>query len=330
VKWFKEITKDYENLKDLHNQNSQLNDKWNICKEKCDSCYFTCSLLKGHPEKHDCLCDHKCKEKCLICKEINKDNNDVNNINQCSKQSGHPDNHSCDKFHSCSGICVYHPYSNDCKDCNGKCSLDYPHKGQAHNCGASKHHCKEKCYLNGKARCCGENCNSENLLEDHIHKCGNQHYCNKECDYKKDSKPESCNNICCNSLPEHEGKHYCGNMHKCNHDCDYKGKSIACDREGKCILPYPHENCKHRCTMTHKCKEECIYKKDSRPGTCGEFCNETLNEDYSHEGIHICGKDHKCNHDCFYKDISRDCGGKCNLPFPHTEHNCLKTHKCKN
>jgi len=267
--------------------------------------------------------DHKCKEKCQICKEIRRDNND---IKQCTKESGHFDNHLCEQFHNCLEICVYSEYA---ENCNNKCILEFGHK-EKHHCGVKEHHCKEKCHLYGKANGCDGKCNSKNPLEKHQHECGNIHKCKEECRYKNDSKPEFCDNIC-NQNYGHKEIHHCGKIHNCNHDCDYKNKSRGCD--GKCTLPYPHENSGHTCNKIHKCNVECKYINDSKPESCDNICNEVLNKDYTHEGIHKCGKEHKCNHVCDYKDKARGCNenGKCNLTYPHEgrEHNCLETHKCK-
>ena len=334
-KWIKEITNDYDNLKYFQSKISTLSNNWRLCQEKCESCYINCSKLKNNDNiqhKHECGYDHKCKEKCQKCKEINIDEK-KNEIQQCTKGLGHSDDdHSCDQFHRCLKECDY-PHSKNCKK---DCSLELNHKGE-HKCNELTHYCNGQCNLYEIANNCNKECklplgpipNTKLLGHEGKHNCCQEHKCKKVCEYEKDSKPDSCNKICdkiCNINYEHEGIHKCGKEpHYCNHDCDYKINSRDCG--GKCILTWPHDG-KHNCCKDHKCKEYCKHKDNSKPDSCGEFCNWGINE---HEE-HNCGKVHLCNSDCHFKDKSRDCKEKCVLNWPHDNqlHNCgkNKVHRC--
>jgi len=312
--WIKEMTENYNNLKELRNQYSPLDNIWILCQEKCKYCYYKCCLLQGHQKEHECPYNHKCKEKCSYCYESKC--NDENCEHNCENKSGHPGIHKCSHLHQCKGNCSLKEFSIDCKE---KCILEYNHS-QNHDCGIKIHHCKENCYLIGKARKCNKKCNLPFPHEGKEHDCGAIHYCLNDCDLKNKSK--KCKEICILEY-NHGQKHDCGEIHYCIENCYLNGKAKDCGKN--CILPYQHEG-EHNCRQKHYCLFPCDLK-DKSIG-----CEGTCILEYDHKGNHDCGKAHYCMEDCHLKDKSNKCGEKCKLKLPHKgkNHNCGEIHYCNN
>ena len=314
-KWLNEITKDFKNLKELQNKDSNLNNKWIICNQKCKYCYYKCCLLQNHDKEHKCAYDHKCKEKCLICFNCRCIEKNCDQL--CKIESGHPDNnHSCKHFHKCKDNCIFKGFSNDCK---GECSLEYGHSDN-HNCKAEIHYCNRKCHLNGKARGCKEKCSYKLPHDGKEHDCCVQHYCMEKC-YLKD-KSEGCENICKLEFG-HAGEHKCNGKHYCIGFCFYKDKAKNCKE--RCKLEYPHEGKKHDCGNEHFCKGVCSFKDKS------EGCENNCKFKYDHTGNCKCNGKHYCIDFCFYKDKAKNCKERCKLEYPHEgkKHDCGNEHFCK-
>ena len=151
-KWLQEITRDFNNLKNLQNPYSPLDNIWKICNQDCKYCFLKCCKLQGHDNIHECPYNHKCKEKCLICENCKCVDEKCKSI--CNDKLGHSGNHICSHKHQCKKICDLNSFT---KDCKGGCILEYNHK-EKHTCGVEIHHCKENCYLVGKTKKCGEKC----------------------------------------------------------------------------------------------------------------------------------------------------------------------------
>ena len=310
--WIKEITKDFNNLKDLQKHYSPLDSKWIICQQSCKDCFYKCYLLQGHEKEHKCPYDHKCEEKCSICLKCNCNDEKCKQI--CYNKSGHPDIHSCGHFHQCKEDCEKKKKSIDCK---GICILEFEHK-EKHNCGLKIHHCNDKCYLIEKTKNCGKKCSLE-YPHDGEHLCGEKHFCKEKCDLKE--KAIGCKGDC-KLKYGHNESHNCGEKHFCKEKCDLKEKTIGC--KGNCELKYGHYE-SHNCGEKHFCKEKC----DLKEKTIG--CKGNCELKYGHNESHNCGGKHICNKNCELKNISKNCGEKCNLEFPHEgkSHFCGKDHYCQ-
>ena len=313
-RWIKEMTNNYNNLKELQKLYSPLEDIWKICNEKCKNCYYKCCLLQGHEKEHECPYNHKCKEKCSIC--IKCECNEKNCDRICYNKSGHSDVHKCLHVHQCMEKCSKKDFSIDCK---GRCILDYGHE-KDHECGLKIHHCKENCYLNGKSKNCKKKCILPFPHEGKEHNCGQKHFCLNNCCFK--DKSIGCKGECILEYG-HKQNHNCGENHYCPEYCSFNGKSKNCDE--KCILQYPHEGI-HNCGKKHYCSQQC-YFKDKSNGCRGECILE-----YDHNEKHDCGGDHYCIKYCYLKYKSNNCGEKCILKLPHDgeNHFCGKVHYCKN
>ena len=105
--------------------------------------HLICCKLSGHPGKHECPYDHKCKEKCQFCL-ISTCNVD-GCTGDCQKETCHPDEHTCKHFHKCLHNCEY--YDN----CKKGCILSCEHKGN-HRCDIPIHICTDDCEYKNKAR----------------------------------------------------------------------------------------------------------------------------------------------------------------------------------
>ena len=137
--WVKQITNDFNDLKNMQIQDSRLDNIWTICQDRCKYCYYNCILLQGHDKEHKCPYDHKCKEQCSICKERNCNNNNCSHT--CEDKAGHTGKHICTHFHQCKKECKYKDFS---INCNGICILEYGHKEEIHSCGILEHDCTTK------------------------------------------------------------------------------------------------------------------------------------------------------------------------------------------
>ena len=89
--WLEEITKEYDSLKNLRNQYSNIDGIWTLCRQKCKYCYYNCCFLQDQEEEHKCPYNHKCKEICSLC--INSKCNDKDCEHIFGDKSGHPNNH---------------------------------------------------------------------------------------------------------------------------------------------------------------------------------------------------------------------------------------------
>ena len=314
LRWIKEMTNNYNTLKELQKQYSPLDNIWKICNEKCKNCYFNCCLLQGHKEEHECPYNHKCKEKCSICIKCECTEKKCEHI--CYYKSGHPDIHKCLHMHQCMENCSLKDFSIDCK---GRCNLEYGHENN-HECGLKIHHCKENCYLNGKAKNCKKLCKLPFPHEDKEHNCGQVHFCLSDCCFKDKSIGCKAN---CTLIYGHKEDHNCGENHYCKEYCSLSGKAKNCGE--KCILSYPHEG-NHDCGKKHYCSKQCNLKGRSNG------CKGSCNFEYGHKGNHDCGGDHYCTAKCHLKYKSNNCGGKCILKLPHEGemHSCGQVHYCKN
>ena len=326
-RWFKEITRDHEDLYNKYKQkyniyieksknyinfyepdfvnkveiehDSILNKRWIICKEKCKKCFSRCYLILGHINEHQCFYDHKCKNKCEICQitKCKEENCDLN----CTVPLSHDDLHSCQHFHQCNDICNYNDKT---KDCEGRCILEYNHKGD-HICGLKIHHCKAACYLKGISENCLGVCNLE---YPHIeeHNCQIEHLCNKECDLKECSL--ECKIKCKKIYGHKEEQHICGGIHVCKGICYLKGKAEGCGE--KCSLKYLHDD-KHNCGKIHYCQQECDYIN----------CKGKCRFEFPHpqEKEHLCKdkKEHSCFKNCYLKEKSTNCKSLCSLKYGH-------------
>ena len=311
--WLKEITKSHENLKELRNQYSLINNIWVLCKQQCKYCYYNCCFLQGHQGEHLCPYNHICKEICSLC--IGSQCLDKNCEHNCTEKAGHSENHTCNHIHQCNENCIFMDYTNDCK---GKCILNLGHENN-HFCGFENHHCNANCDLYIKANNCKGKCILSYPHEGKEHDCGEKHYCKSDCCLK--DKSEGCNGFC-NLEYGHKGNHYCGKEHICIEKCCLIEKAKNCS--GKCILPYPHDGKMHNCGQIHYCLNECSYINESYG------CSKNCNRIYNHEGIHNCGKNHFCIADCSLINCSVGCGKKCGLEYPHEgkEHICKSEHYC--
>ena len=312
-KWLQEITRDFQNLKNLEKTYSPLDNIWKICYQKCKHCFLKCCKLQGHDNIHECPYDHKCKEKCSICQNCKCI--DEKCEEKCNDQLGHSGIHVCNHKHQCKKMCDLYPDTNDCK---GQCILEYNHK-EKHNCGVEIHHCKYNCHLAGKTKNCGEKCIYSYPHEGKYHICEKTHYCIDKCKYKGQSK--GCNEDCKLEYG-HQGIHLCDGKHYCINDCHLKDKARNCKE--KCLLEHPHEGKEHSCGNVHYCKDKCDYFEKS------EGCKEICTREYGHNEIHLCNGKHYCTEDCYLKDKAKNCGVKCKLEYPHNgkEHNCINQHKC--
>ena len=312
-RWIKEMTNNYNSLKELQKQYSPLDDIWKICNEKCKNCYYKCCLLQGHEKQHECPYNHKCKEKCSICIKCECTEKKCEHI--CYNKSGHPDAHKCLHMHQCMENCSLKDFSIDCK---GRCNLEYGHE-KDHECGLKIHHCKEKCYLNGKSKNCKELCNLPFPHEGKEHNCGQVHFCLNDCYFK--DKSIGCKGSCKFEYG-HKEKHDCGGDHYCKEFCYLNNIAKNCGE--KCILQYPHEG-DHDCGKKHYCSKLCYFKDKSNG------CKGSCKFEYGHKEKHDCGGDHYCKQNCYLKYKSKNCGGKCNLKLPHEgeNHFCGKVHYCK-
>ena len=313
-KWLEEITKSHENLKDLRNQYSIIDNIWILCRQKCKYCYYNCFLLQGHKDEHRCPYDHKCKEKCNLCEK--SECSETNCKHNCEQKAGHHEEHKCNHLHQCKENCIF---KNNSKDCQGRCILNIGHE-KNHTCGLSNHHCNENCELYTKANNCKGKCSLLYPHEGKKHDCGEEHFCMMSC-YLKD-KAKGCK-IICSLKYGHEGNHFCSEKHICIENCNLMGKAKNCLE--KCILPYPHDGKIHDCGNEHYCINECsLINKTSG-------CNKICNLIYGHEGNHNCGEKHFCISDCSLLNLSEGCGKKCALEYPHEgkEHLCSREHFCK-
>ena len=336
-KWIEEMTKNYDTLKNLQEQHSPINDCWRICKIQCRNCFLQCCKLQGHSGSHECPYNHKCKEKCQICIEVNCNEKECSRI--CDKKAGHEDEHSCGHFHSCSEKCQYFSKTIDCKE---KCCLEFNHKDN-HRCKLIIHHCKEKCYLNEEANNCDQQCVLPYPHEEN-HNCNKLHRCKKKCSLEG---KRNCKTICIKEY-NHKGDCNCEEKHYCIEKCDLYEEANNCGQQ--CVLEYPHEE-SHNCNQQHMCKDVCSLKDKSIS------CNINCSLPYGHSLPHKCNlEDHKCNgkcrinqscqnrcslpaghdndclcgkctcpHPCQFKDYSRNCQGTCILTGGHTD----KVHKCQ-
>ena len=311
--WLKEITKTHENLKELRNQYSLINNIWILCRQQCKYCFYNCCFLQGHQGEHLCPYNHKCKEICGLC--INSKCLEENCEHNCTEKAGHPEEHTCNHIHQCNENCIFMDYTNDCK---GKCILKLGHENN-HYCGLENHHCNANCDLYIKANNCKGKCILSYPHEGKEHDCGERHYCKSDCSLK--DKTEGCNGYC-NLEYGHEGNHYCGKDHICIAKCCLIDKAKNCS--GKCILTYQHEGKMHNCGQIHYCLNECSLVNESYG------CNKNCNLIYGHEGNHNCGKTHFCIADCSLISCSLGCGKKCGLEYPHEgkEHICKSEHYC--
>jgi hypothetical protein len=227
-KWLENLTSSFtdENTNLLKDINYDLDERWKLCKEKCDfNCYLTCSKILGHSGEHDCNFDHKCHQKCQIC-EIT-DCKDENCEHICTMPAGHPHRedlpekilHSCSNFHKCEKN-VECQFKN-LEGCTKVCQLGFNHK-------------ESNCF------------------------CKSRHICGEECCYKNESK--GCLIKCCKDL-NHEPPHLCeSKVHKCTKDCNLKNKSKGCKNGGKCSLLLPHEECLCNKDVVHYCIENCFFQ----------------------------------------------------------------------
>ena len=324
--WLEQITKDLLDLKknifnevfNINNSASILNQIWEICQDKCKHCYNRCYLLKNHVNKmeHKCFYDHKCKGKCQFCPLSKCEEKGCGN--NCTLEMSHPDPHSCLHFHPCNDKCILNENSNNCEI---NCILEYGHK-EPHTCGKKIHYCKGTCSLNDKARNCNIKCCLEYPHEGKEHICNSEkHLCKLDCELKEETT--GCNEKCALEYNHKENNHLCDAKHYCKHDCFYKDKAEACGET--CNLEYPHKGKEHNCEKLHKCKENCFYKDISK--NCEIKC--ILN--YHEEGQHTCGVIHDCNKQCYLFNEAKKCGGECKLKLPHKEgekHICDKIHYC--
>ena len=333
-KWLDNLTSSFVEIdtKSLKQFNFSLEEKWKICGEICNKCYYPCTKILGHAKEHNCEFDHLCHEKCQICENIIKCNE-----NDCAqtckhKKAGHgrdanmPENilHICSHFHQCQKNKICH--LNHLEGCNKICQLDYNHEGECY-C-KSKHFCDKDCCYKKYSKGCKGKCNQEiNHKGEHI--CESiEHFCTRDCSLKKLSKGCINKGKCSLKLPHEncqcKGKHYCIN------DCSLKEKSRGCGE--KCILPYGHYG-ECICDKMHKCKEDC-YCKNEKVRECDGICD--LNYGHDKDILHNCGKKHFCDNECSYKTKARNCKEdkkKCILEFDHkgipctcgSEHLCSKT-----
>jgi len=299
--WLEEITKEHDNLKDLRNQYSNIDNIWTLCRQKCKYCYYNCCLLQDHEDEHKCPYDHKCKEICSLC--IKSQCNDKNCEHSCIDKSGHPDFHECGHYHQCNDNCVKKEYS---KNCKGRCMLKLGHENE-HDCGLETHYCKSLCDLNSKTKNCKKYCNLIYPHEGKEHNCGKQHLCIDDCKLKE--KTKGCKNFC-SLVYGHKGDHLCGEKHFCKDYCSLKDKTFGCKET--CNLNYGHEG-DHNCEAKHFCKDYCSLKDKSLG------CQFKCNLEPPHEGKdHICSGKHICNKLCQFSKISKFCNQQCSLEYNHS------------
>ena len=279
-KWLENLTSSFndERIKSLKEINYDLDEKWKICKEKCDFCYLTCIELLGHSGEHNCGYDHKCHEKCQICEITGCRLNNCDHI--CTMPTGHPHRddlpekilHSCSSFHKCEKK-VQCQYKN-LAGCTKECQLGFNHK-------------EEQCF------------------------CKSRHICGQYCCYKGIST--GCRTYCIKEL-NHEPPHLCkGEKHACIRECSLKNKSKGCINRGKCGLLLPHEECLCKKDIIHYCIEPCFLKGKSR--NCHEECCKIYGHEGEHVcGIL---EKHACDENCIYKGKSKGCKEKCHYCYGH-------------
>ena len=157
INWLNNLTSSFTEIdvNSLKQFDFSLEEKWNICNEKCYYCHYQCVKILGHSKEHNCGLDHICHEKCQICDIIKCDIKDCKCNCQYKKnnefkemQAGHESLdiqkgiiHSCSHHHKCqkNEQC----YLNNLEGCSKECKLEYGHEGKCF-CN-SKHFCDKKC-----------------------------------------------------------------------------------------------------------------------------------------------------------------------------------------
>ena len=317
-KWVNKLTYSFSDKSlDSMKKFDSLKEKWIFCQEICTSCYYKCTKLLGHLNKHECEFDHICHEKCDNCTNLIKCQDFENCSHNCeNKKAGHKEKHKCSHFHPCQKICFY----KDLRGCTEKCKLEYGHEDNC-NC-KSIHLCDNFCIYQNCSLDCKIKCNLE-INHQGEHKCENKvHKCNHICNLKNKSRGCINDGICNYTLPHTEGNHNCGGDHKCINNCSLKDVSKGCNKI--CNRPYNH-NGDCLCGEIHKCKEICQLNGKNKK------CNNECSLDYGHydhkdhKKWHRCKNEiHYCLNFCFYKDKSRNCSEdkKCYLLFDH-DGNCI-------
>ena len=312
------------------------------CKQKCHlinkaiSCNQECSLQYGH--KLDCICslvNHICNGKC----EINN-----NCHNHCTLLACHQGKCLCGKC-SCPEICMYFPFSRNCKK---KCQFIGGHEGN-HKCAINNHLCKELCIFKDKSINCNSFCHY--IIE--FYSNHNEHIC----EFRKENHgcPGTCHlfsitkkNICkkkCIFEIGHKGEHLCeAQRHECDKICQFKSNSRNCygcckeyldnidtSQEHNCTEKcFSFKNHQHLCALQkedHKCNKKCSLNKE-----IGMICQGICSLNIYHEGYCICDRGkgaHICNQVCSFNQYD-GCGGLCSLPLGHNNnHNCGEIHRCR-
>ncbi|CAF3515339.1 unnamed protein product, partial [Rotaria sp. Silwood2] len=236
----------------------------------------------------------------------------------CCLKFGHEEQHRCDTGHVCGKPCTILP------ECKSTCGLPIDHDSDAsrehiHDCG-NLHYCPYKC-----ASCEGKTCSSDARKKHDRHDCGEK-FCLQPC-----SMPD-CSKLC--QFPNHFHQHLIetGNMEM----LQYEGKQIDyhicgdehpcghdCEQKGVCLVDY--ENKETRVWENHQNRFEYIFyrpKKERKP------CINRLpryQRDHPPTVKHACGlkEKHRCGDQC------PDCLSFCVKEIDHAGRHNTHTHRNK-
>ncbi|ETO25020.1 hypothetical protein RFI_12123 [Reticulomyxa filosa] len=281
-----------------------------LCKQRCDTCNYSCMLHKGHEQdakhaRHDCWNEqdgHKCGVICDYCRQnIDKDKskdkkNGTSEALPCGLVCGHEGQHDCmARNHCCGQPCSLLHLGN----CQGYCTLEPLHSNslRSHMCTAKVHYCGQPCSLPG----CKDKCIEDHSVPHRRHWCGERR-CPGKCQVK------------CRSNDT-------GEVAFCGAQCHSEDHFHNCISQQNIAIKHYSDEERHICCNDHLCPEYCTSQ-----GICEIVATSTL----QNQPRDACGKENVATFQ--YEGQRKFCAIRIpSFQFRHSnskDHVCYTPHVC--